>query len=81
MAKLRNKNARGKRVDRDRIAVNLSISEHNGLMELFSQYLSLQGIDPTEENIRQVASDSAYHHWGEWLKREIEMIDQAIIII
>jgi hypothetical protein len=75
----RNKNASGKRVDRDRIAINLSISKKNGLLELFSEYLTRQGIDPTDENIKQVASDAAYHHWGEWLKREIEMSEGAII--
>ncbi len=76
----RNKNASGKRVDRERIAVNLGISHRNGLLELFSRYLSEQGIEPTDEHIKQVASDWAYHYWGERLKREIETNDQAIIL-
>jgi hypothetical protein len=75
-----NKNAEGKRVDRDRIAVNLSISKGNGLLDLFSEYLFRQGIEPTDENIKQVASDEAYHHWGAWLKREIETQEQVIIL-
>lgn len=79
-AKLRNKNATGKRVQRDRIPVNMSISEKNGLLELFSRYLSEQGVEPSDDNIKELASSWAYRYWGERLKREIEMNDQAMIL-
>ncbi len=79
-AKRHNKNAAGKRVNRERIPINLSVSEGNGLLDLFSEYLFRQGIEPTTENIKQLASDWAYHYWGERLKREIEMNEGAIII-
>jgi hypothetical protein len=76
----RNKNASKKRVARDRIAVNLSISEGNGLLDLFDRYLSVQGVPATDENIKQLASDWAYQYWGERLKREIETNGEAIIL-
>jgi hypothetical protein len=75
-----NKNARGKRARRDRIPVNLSISERNGLLDLFEQYLSRQGIETSDEAIKQLAADWAYFYWGERLKREIEMSEEAIIL-
>lgn len=75
-----NKNAAGKRVNRGRIPVNMGISKQNGLLDLFEEYLSRQGIEPTDEAIKTLASDSAYRYWGEWLKREIETQDAAIIL-
>lgn len=78
-APFRNKNGAGKRVERERIPVNMSVSKKNGLLDLFSQYLALQGIDSTDDNIKELASQWAYHYWGERLKREIEMIDQAMV--
>lgn len=79
-AKRGNKNAVGKRVNRERIPINLSVSERNGLLELFVEYLSRQGIEPTTDNIKQVAADWAYLYWEERLKREIETSENAIII-
>lgn len=75
-----NKNATGKRVDRGRIPVNMGISRSNGLLALFEEYLSRQGIEPTDEAIKELASSWAYQYWGERLKREIETQDVAIII-
>lgn len=75
-----NKNASGKRVERDRVSVNMGISVKNGLLELFSRYLSEQGIEPTDDNIKETARRWAYTYWAERLKREIEIIDQATII-
>jgi len=75
-----NKNAAGKRVSRNRIAVNMGISKNNGLLELFEEYLSRQGIEPTDEAIKELASSWAYQYWGERLKREIETQDAAIIV-
>lgn len=80
MAMRGNKNASGKRVNGERVAVNLSVSEGNGLRPLFAEYLSRQGIEPTDEAIKALASESAYRYWGEWLKREIETQDAAIIL-
>ena len=74
----KNKNASGKRVERDRIPVSLSLS--NGLLELTSGYLLSQGIDPNTENVRQHVRDWFYLSYGEWIKREIETSDQAIIL-
>lgn len=79
-AKKGNKNASGKRVDRNRITVSMGISRSNGLLDLFEEYLLGQGIEPTNENIKEVASTWAYHDWAERLKREIEITDGAIII-
>ena len=78
-----NTNRKGKRTipeGEERIAVNLSISHGNGLRELFSEYLSSQGIPPTNDNIRQCAADWAYDYWEQRLRREIEVSDAAIII-
>ena len=75
-----NKNAAGRRVSRERITLTLGISEMNGLLPLFREYLSLQGIPDTDGNIQQLARDWAYLYWGERLKREIEMSDGAIIL-
>lgn len=76
-----NKNAAGKkRSERERISLSLGISKQNGLLELFAEYLSRQGTPPTDENIKSLARDLAYQSWAEWLKRQIEMSDQAIII-
>lgn len=75
-----NKNASGKRVTRDRIRVDLSISEGNGLAALFVEYLSRQGVEPTQAAIAKTAKDWAYQYWEERLKREIETSDAAIIV-
>lgn len=78
-APLGNKNAKGKRVERDRIPINMGVSKKNGLLDLFTHYLLEQGIEPTDDNIKDVASRWAYAYWGERLKREIETIDQTMI--
>lgn len=77
---MRNKNARGKRVKRDRVAVNMSVSAKNGLLELFEEYLLSQGIHPTDEAVKELASRWAYDHWYQRLKRELELADAAIIL-
>lgn len=79
-AKRGNRNAAGKRVKGGRIALHLSISEGNGLRPLFVEYLSSQGVEPTDEAIKEIAGTEAYRHWAEWLKRQIETNEQAIII-
>lgn len=75
-----NSNAAGRRVKRDRIKLDLSLSERNGLLDLTSRYLSEQGIPPEDANIRQFASDWFYANFGDWLKRQIETQDAAIIL-
>lgn len=79
-APYKNKNAKGKkRVERERISLSLGISQQNGLLPLFESYLSAQGIEPTRDNIAELAREWAYHGWGERLKREIEMNDILIV--
>lgn len=75
-----NKNAAGKRVERDRIKIAVSVSKKNTLLDLISKYLLSQGIDPTDEQIRQFVNDWFYSQMGEWLKRKIEIDDSAIIL-
>lgn len=75
-----NTNRAGKgTVKRDRISVHLAVSEKNGLLELLSRYLSEQGIEPTDAAIREQMAKASYRLVGEWLKREIEVSDAAII--
>lgn len=59
---------------------HLGISSKSGLLALFEQYLALQGLEPTDEQIKELASAWAYHAWGERLKREIEQSNEAIIV-
>jgi len=75
-----NKNASGKRVTRDRIRLDLSLSEQNGLLDLAGRYLTSQGIVDSNENIKTLASDWFYLQFGQWLKREIETSDAAMIV-
>ena len=75
-----NTNAAGRRVNRDRIKVALSLSERNGLLDLAVEYLFRQGVEPTEEHIRQHVSGWFYFQYGEWLKRQVETDDSAIIL-
>lgn len=78
-APIGNKNASGKRVERERVSIHMSVSNKNGLLELFSRFLLEQGIEPTDDNIKEIASRWAYAYWGERLKREIEITDQTMI--
>lgn len=73
-------NASGKRVSRDRIRLDLSLSEQNGLLDLAGRYLASQGIPDSNENIKSLASEWFYLQFGQWLKREIETNDAAMIV-
>jgi hypothetical protein len=71
-----NKNAAGKRIERERVSVSLSLS--NGLLDLIGGYLLSQGIDPNAENVRQFTRDWFYLHVGDYLKGTIEIEDTMI---
>lgn len=75
-----NNHAAGRRVKRDRIKLDLSLSERNGLLDLASRYLSEQGIPPEDKQIREFASDWFYANFGDWLKRQIETNDAVMIV-
>lgn len=74
-----NKNAVGRRVKRDRIKLDLSLSTKNGLLDLASEFLVREGIKPTDENIRQYAARWFSVNFGEFLKRGRE--DQEAMIL
>ena len=74
------RNAAGRRVQRDRIKLDLSLSERNGLLDLAGEYVSRQGKQPTDEQIKAFASDWFYQNFGAWLKRQIEIEEAAIIV-
>ena len=75
-----NKNAAGKkRAERGSIHISLGVSQHNGLLDLLVEHLSRQGVEPTDENIRQYVRDWFYQSLGEQLKREIEDSEAMIL--
>jgi hypothetical protein len=65
-----NKNASTKRVKRGRIAVNMGISEEgNRLLPEFERYLVEHGKEPSDDEIKHLASFWAYQCWQERLSK------------
>jgi hypothetical protein len=67
-----------KKDEAKRVPISLSLSD--GLRELANEYLSRQGIEPSKENLKQFTRDWFYQNFGDWLKRQIETDEQAIIV-
>jgi len=74
-----NHNAAGKRINRERIKIDLSLSERNGLLDLASDYLARQGVEPSDKQLRRFASEWFYLNFGAFLKREIEDSEAMIL--
>jgi hypothetical protein len=73
-----NTNARGKRTPNPRISLSMGISGE--LRELFSRYLTNEGVEPSEEHIKAQARAWAYANWEARLREGLERQEQAIVI-